>query len=299
MNNACGVVTTTGFISVKLTEEIDAATIIKVKTANDKTCVYDPGCDVLLDLLATIELCQVNPDLVGLTTGQEVVLDYAGNSVGFRRSQTSHCDLRFALEVWTDVPGSSCVGTPPLKQYGYFLVPCLRSATLSGDITIDNANAVSLVLTAKTTVPSLWATGPQTTDSAYKVVPVDSSNTAGYLLTPIGNADHEQMQLTTIAPPVVPANCGCTALTVTAALPQINQALPSTLLVAGGHAVELKGSYFTGATAVTFGGTAATNFTVADDGHLEAVYPAKTAGTYPVIVTTPAGVSNSFSVTYA
>lgn len=301
VTKACGTVVTSGFISVKITQELDPATVIKVKNAADKICVYDPGCDSLLDLAVEIQLCQVNPELVNIISGQALVLDFAGNAVGLRKSTDQSCDTRFALEVWTEVPGSACVGTPPTKQYGYFLVPCLRSAILTGDITIDNSNAVTLTLTAKTTIPSGWATGPQTADNAYKVINIDSSNTAGYLLSAIGATDHDHIQLTTIAPPVIPAGCGCVALTVTGGTPapQIARTIPAlALAAAGGKAIEILGTNFTGATAVTFGGTAATNFVVADDTHIEAVYPAKAAGTYSVVVTTPAGVSNNATVTY-
>lgn len=299
VNDACGVVVTDGFISVKLTQNIEAAQVITVKNAADKVCVYDPGCDSLLSLTAVITLCRVNPDAIAIMTGQQVVLDYAGVSVGTRRSTDLACNRRFAVEVWTEVPGAACVGATPLKNYGYFLVPCLRAATLTGDITIDSATAVSVELTAKTTIPSLWGTGPQTADNAYKVVPIDAANTAGYLISPIGSTDHDHMQITTIAPPVIPANCGCTALTVTAGVPQIVQTFPQTgLVAAGGRAIEILGSYFTGATAVTVGATPMTNFTVVNDTHIEAVYPAKAAGSYPVVVTNPAGVSNNYVVTY-
>lgn len=300
----CGKVTTAGFISVKITQELDAASVVKVKNAADQICVYDPGCDAFLDLSVEIELCQVNPTLLNLISGQSLVLDYAGNAVGIRKSSDQSCATRFALEVWTQVPGASCVGTPPVPQYGYFLVPCLRSAILSGDITINSTDAVTLTLTAKTTVPSGWGVGPQTADNAYKVVALDSSNTPGYLLSAIGSTDHDHIQLTTIAPPAITGDCGCQAVTITGSpgVPQISRTVPggsTTLATAGGKAIEILGVNFTGATAVTFGGVAATNFVVADDTHIEAVYPAKTAGTYPVIVTTPGGTSNSVSVIYA
>lgn len=298
-NDACGVVVTDGFISVKLTQEIEAAQVITVKNAADKVCVYDPGCDSLLNLTGVITLCKVNPEAIGIMTGQQVVLDYAGNAVGMRRSTDLACDRRFAVEVWTDVPGTACIGTTLSKQFGYFLVPCFRAATLTGDLTIEGGSAISVELTAKTTIPSLWGTGPQTADNAYKVVAIDVANTPGYLVTPIGATDHDHMQLTPIAPPAIPAACGCTALTVTAGLPQLVSVAPNAgLLAAGGRAVELKGSYFTGTTAVSFGGTAATNFVVVNDTLIEAVYPAKAAGTYPVLVTNPAGVSNAVNVTY-
>ena len=299
VSSACGQVTTAGFISVVLTQELSNATVITVKNAADQVCVYDPGCDSFLDLSVAISLCQVNPELVALMTGQSTVLDYNGNAVGFRRSTNLDCPLRFALEVWTFVSG--CSGTPPLTNYGYFLVPCIRAGTVTGAITINGTSAVSVDITAKTTIPSNWGTGPQTTLGEYKVVPINSGNTAGYLLTPIGPTDHDHVQLTTIAPPVVPSNCGCQAVAITGSpgVPQISQILPNALHAAGGFAVEIRGSLFTGATAVTFGGTAATNFVVADDGHIEAVYPAHAAGTVAVTVVTPGGTSNAVNVVYS
>lgn len=301
VSNTCGTVVTSGFISVVLTQDIEAATVITVKTANDAVCVYDPGCDSLLDLTAVITLCAVNPELVGLTTGQEVVLDFAGNAVGTRRSTDLACDLRFAMEIWTQVPGTPCAVTAagvPVKNFGYFLVPCLRAATITGAITIDGANAVSLELTAKTTIPSLWGIGPQTADGAYKVVASDAANTPGYLLTPIGSADHDHMELTTIAPPTVPENCGCEAVTITGTdlTPVISALTPNSALPAAGDTnIELTGAHLTGATAVTVGVTAATGIVVVDGQHLVFTTPAKVAGTYTVTVTTPNGTSAAFS----
>jgi IPT/TIG domain len=61
--------------------------------------------------------------------------------------------------------------------------------------------------------------------------------------------------------------------------------------VAGATAVVITGAGFTGATAVTFGGTAATAIVVVDNNTITCSSPAKTAGTYDVIVTTPKGSS--------
>lgn len=63
--------------------------------------------------------------------------------------------------------------------------------------------------------------------------------------------------------------------------------------VAGGEIVNLTGYGFTGATAVTVGGTAATDFGVNSNTSLTLITPAKTAGQYDVIVTTPAGASTT------
>ncbi len=59
----------------------------------------------------------------------------------------------------------------------------------------------------------------------------------------------------------------------------------------GGTSVEIVGRGFTGATAVTFGGTPAASFTVNSDGSITAVSPAKPSGVGPIRVTTPGGTS--------
>lgn len=294
VTDPCGIVVTEGFISIVLSQTVEAAQVITVKNAADRVCVYDPGCDSLLDLTAVITLCKVNPELVSIMTGQEVVLDYAGVAVGTRRSSDLACNRRFAVEVWTNVPGTACIGTPPVKQYGYYLVPCLRSATITGDITIDGANAVSLELTAKTAIPSLWGVGPDTADQAYYVVPGDALNTPSLLLVPIsttpGAEDHDHMQMTTIAPPTVdPDDCGCTALTVIAPALEIAAIVPDEFVAAGGENFTITGDHLFGATSVDFDGTPATSFVVVNDTTITGVSPAHAAGATVVTVIGPLG----------
>ena len=73
--------------------------------------------------------------------------------------------------------------------------------------------------------------------------------------------------------------------------PAITSVSPNFGVTAGGTSVVITGVRFTGATSVTFGGTAATSFTVNSDTQITAVSPAKTAGTYAVRVTSPNGTS--------
>lgn len=303
VNDPCAIVVTDGFISAVLTQEIEAAQEIIVKNACDKICVYDPGCDSLKDLTVVLTLCKVNPELIGIMTGQAVVLDYAGNAVGTRRSTDLACDRRFAVEIWTQVPNQACAGGPTnsAKQYGYFLIPCVRAATITGDITIDGANAISVELTGKTTIPSLWGSGPENGTSPlanYDVVPTDAANTPGHLLVPIGPTDHDHLQLTTIAPPVIPSACGCVALDgQVLPNPGITTVSPATWAVAGGTAATITGSGFTGATSVQLIPEAAPGtppvvvpFVVTNDGLITvAASPAAPAGIYHLVVTGPGG----------
>jgi len=78
----------------------------------------------------------------------------------------------------------------------------------------------------------------------------------------------------------------------TAASPPLMTGLsPNNGGVAGGTLVTISGTGFTGATAVTFGGTAATAVTVVNSNTITCSSPAKTAGSYDVIVTAPAGAT--------
>lgn len=73
--------------------------------------------------------------------------------------------------------------------------------------------------------------------------------------------------------------------------PTITSISPVTGPVTGGTTVTITGTGFTGATAVKFGTTNATTFTVLSSTTITAVSPAHTAGTVDVSVTTPAGTT--------
>lgn len=63
--------------------------------------------------------------------------------------------------------------------------------------------------------------------------------------------------------------------------------------VGGGELIKVTGSGFSTATAVTVGGTAATDFTIVNDNLLWIITPAHAAATVAVVVTNPTGSSTS------
>ena len=73
------------------------------------------------------------------------------------------------------------------------------------------------------------------------------------------------------------------------AAPTVTAIAPSSGPLAGGANVVISGTNFTGASAVTIGGTAATSFTVVNPTTINAVTPAGTAGARDVAVTTVGG----------
>ncbi|MGX9774013.1 IPT/TIG domain-containing protein [Janthinobacterium aestuarii] len=73
--------------------------------------------------------------------------------------------------------------------------------------------------------------------------------------------------------------------------PTVSGILPAAGPTAGGTSVTISGAGFSGATAVTFGATAATGFTVNSATQITATAPAGSAGTVDVRVTTTGGTS--------
>ncbi len=71
----------------------------------------------------------------------------------------------------------------------------------------------------------------------------------------------------------------------------VTSVTPTSGSTAGGTSVTITGTNFTGATAVRFGTTSATTFTVGSDTSITATSPAGTAGTVNVTVTTPSATS--------
>jgi hypothetical protein len=195
----CSVIVSKGFVSVAYSPEISEAEEIEQKNAAGEICVTDPGCDELKWINTTITLCKVDPDILTFVTGSPLVLNAAGDSVGNRIQTGQNCGINFGLEVWTDIPSAVC-GVGGLKQYGYFLLPCVSSGII-GDFTIENG-ALNLEINAKARSGSGWGVGPYDVDLDDATPAV-----AGPLLTPIGPLDVLDLHLTEVPPPA--ASCGC------------------------------------------------------------------------------------------
>ncbi len=79
--------------------------------------------------------------------------------------------------------------------------------------------------------------------------------------------------------------------TTALAAPTVTSATPSTGSTIGGTTVTITGTGFGGATAVLFGGVAATSFTVNSSTSITAVIPAHAAGTVSIMVVTGGGTA--------
>lgn len=196
----CAFIVSKGFISVAYSPEIEEAEEISVKLADGSLCINDPGCDELKWINVAISMCNVNPDILNFVTGAPIVLDSNGNNVGNRIKSGAACATKFALEVWTDVPGQECADGS--KMYGYFVAPCIGSGIL-GDWTIEN-DALNLELNSKARSGSGWGAGPWDVDNTAED---PAPAVAGPLLTPFAADDILDLHVTTIAPPAITAGC--------------------------------------------------------------------------------------------
>ena len=103
-------------------------------------------------------------------------------------------------------------------------------------------------------------------------------------VTPAGTAGAQNVAVTT------PGGTGTgTGLFTYMAPPTVTGIAPAAGPLAGGTAVTITGTNFTGATSVTIGGAAATGVVVVNATTITAVTPAGTAGAQNVAVTTPGG----------
>jgi hypothetical protein len=205
--DACGtpvvglksVVVSAGMVSIEQKLNLENADEFIVKNANGDLCINFAGQARLKWIDTTITFCQVDPELVNLTTGSPVVFDDAATpqAVGWRTRE--NVSAEFALETWTDLDGQPCTGGT--KQYGYFLLPWI-TGSVEGDVTVQNG-PVSFSVTGRTHNNSPWGLGPHNIRLNAALVP-------SKLLVAIDPLDHRHIQVTTLAPPATA--CGAIAL---------------------------------------------------------------------------------------
>jgi hypothetical protein len=186
------------------------------------------------------------------------------------------------------------------------------------DITVTTAAGVSAVVTADHytytgTAPTVTGIAPASGPAAGgTLVTITGSNLNGATAVKFGSVAAASFtvnsagQITATAPAQAAGSYDITVTTpygtsttssadrfayVNPPAPSVMSISPSSGPVAGGTSVTINGFYFTGATAVKFGGTAAASFTVVSDIKITATAPPGTAGTVDITVTTPSGTT--------
>jgi hypothetical protein len=263
---------TDGFISVKLSTEVEKGPEIITKKADGSLCVNEKLADYFKRFTVEIEFCGVNPSLLSLVTNAASYsdgTDAIGVTVG-----SGTISKWFALEVWTGITGAACLAGASFEG-GYILLPFIVAGVI-GDIEVNGEKEISFSMTgASTRSGNAWGVGP------YNVMNVAS--TPGKLSTALATTDHFILIDTTLAPPPSATDPLPMPPYITSITPATGSATGSTPIT------NLAGAGFTGATAVNFGATPATSFVVVSDIKITCTTPAHASGAVDVTVVKAGG----------
>jgi len=192
--------------TITIDEVAEDGTNIRERNFGDELCVVDDGYASVIGYSTDAAFCGVDPDLISIMTGQAVVKNAAGDTVGFDADTTVDLDtFGFALEVWTKIAGAACVPGSSQRLWGYTVFPFIKGGRLGG-FSFENG-AINFALTgAQTRTGNQWGAGPYSVDRGG----VSPFVTPGPLFTPLRTTTHYRNLLVSLDPPV--ATCGAVAL---------------------------------------------------------------------------------------
>lgn len=202
---SCSTVTSKGFISVELEADEGGGDEIAPTLADGTRCYYHKTPKLLNNVTATIEFCQVDPELINLLTGAPLVLDDStpAVSVGFTTDSAAYGLANVALELWTNLNGADCSSAVG-RRWGYYLLPWLTQGTV-GKPTIENDAANFTLSEAITRDGNQWGVGPYN-------IQLDNTSTPSPLFTALSSTAHDLLMTVNLAPPTVV--CGCQELII-------------------------------------------------------------------------------------
>ena len=191
----CAYVVSSGFVTVTIAAEVEDGEEITQLNANGELCINSQSKHNFKRWTVSIELCEVDPELISLLTKVTLETDAGGDVVGYRSVQ-GQIEEEFAFELWSGLDDQVCEDG---EEYGYFLLPWVHGGTL-GDIEIENGASTFEIANAFTQGGGAWGVGP------YDVVP-DESGDASPLGVEIQSGEHHVQRITTIAPPEPTDGC--------------------------------------------------------------------------------------------
>lgn len=194
----CAFVVSSGFVTVTMSPQNEEGDELLQLGADGQLIVNSQSKHNFKRWQLSIELAEVDPELVSLLT--HVVLeteDNDGDVVGFR-SVEGQIEEEFAFELWSGIGDQDCQDG---EEFGYLLFPWVAGGVFE-DLTIENGVATTTISNAFTQAGGAWGVGP------YDVVP-DEDGEPAPLGTEIQPNEHHVQRLTTIAPP--DAQVGCQA----------------------------------------------------------------------------------------
>lgn len=209
-----------GFISVAYTANTTESDEINVPNASGEVCVYEPSVTSLVGYGVEVTFCQVDPELLALVTGQNVVLAADGTTVvGFDiDTKIGLENSNFALELWAGSPaGDACSTAGAQGSFGYILLPFVSGGIL-GDFTVENAAVTFTITGANTKEGNSWGVGPYDVMLDGSVSPQPAK-----MATPVSTTAALRTMIVDLAPPA--DACG--------ARPLLDTTLPALTSIAG------------------------------------------------------------------
>ncbi|MFM2292811.1 MAG: hypothetical protein RIS29_2624 [Bacteroidota bacterium] len=217
-----------------------------------------------------------------------------GGTIRFYNTNTS---ATVPLSGWlVDVGGG---GAPSVKFTSGSVAPTVTTQAVSSISTTTatgNGTITALGSTNPTAYGVCWntSTGPTTSNS--KVDNGAASATGAFTASMTGLTPGTTYYVRAFATNTIGTSYGAeVSFTTTALAPTVTAVSPTTGLTTGGTSVTITGTNLAGATAVKFGTTAATGFTVNSATSITATAPAGSAGTVDITVTTVGGTSATSS----
>lgn len=189
---------TKGFISITVEPQYEDGEQHRQRLADGSLCVNDDDPDDFTMVNLTISLCGVCPSIAKVVANARLLEDSGattGTGAAYGEAQNTK---RFSLEVWQNVTGRGACDAAGDQRYVYWAFPNLGSGRV-GTLTIENAG-LTMELTAKSdAVGPTWSNGPGTLGPWFEGA--------------FEEGEHYLWNITTTAPPDIPASCGCTDIT--------------------------------------------------------------------------------------
>lgn len=191
--------------TITVDEVSDSGTNIRERNFGDELCIVDDAPEQTLGYSVDAALCGVDPALITMMTGQEVVKNAAGDIVGFDADTGIDLDgFGFAVEVWSRIAGAACQAEGGFRNWGYTVFPFIKGGRLGG-FSFENGAVQFSIQGAQTKDGNQWGAGPFDVDRG-----VGPGFLPSPLFTPLRPTTHFRNILVTLDPPA--AACGASAL---------------------------------------------------------------------------------------
>lgn len=190
------VVITDGFISIAPSPQYQDGEEHSQRKANGALCVYQKDPSELTRVDLTINFCVLDPDAMVIITGERLLTtgSATGTGVAYGEGQLT---ARYSLEVWQPVAGKGACDASGNQQFVYWAFFNVGNSKVQ-DFTFENG-------------PTQFTTASET--QAYGPLWLTRSGAATWLGTnTIQAGEHFLHNITTAAPPAIPASCGATLL---------------------------------------------------------------------------------------